>query len=102
MASLEKYILSVEAGSRDFEAERLGTSTRYNECLMTGLRTTWGVSMPYVKQTFGTRLWQYAMDMALPHLDSGKLELRDGRLRLTREGIFTSDDIISDLMFVEE
>ncbi|MDE6171821.1 radical SAM family heme chaperone HemW [uncultured Bacteroides sp.] len=102
VASLEKYMLSVEAGSRDFETEHLDTTTRYNECLMTGLRTTWGVSMPYIKQAFGTKLWQYCMDMALPYLNNRRLELRDEHLRLTQEGIFTSDGIISDLMFVEE
>ena len=102
VASLEKYMLSVEAGNRDFETEHLDATTRYNECLMTGLRTTWGVSMPYIKQAFGTKLWQYCMDMALPYLNNRRLELRDEHLRLTQEGIFTSDGIISDLMFVEE
>jgi hypothetical protein len=42
------------------------------------------------------------MDMALAHLDSGKLEIHGNRLRLTREGIFVSDGIMSDLLFIEE
>ena len=42
------------------------------------------------------------MDMALPYLKSGKLKLKDDYLYLTRKGIFISDGIISDLMFVEE
>lgn len=40
--------------------------------------------------------------MALPHLNSGKLGMHNDRLRLTRKGIFVSDGIMSDLMFVEE
>lgn len=41
-------------------------------------------------------------DMALPHLNDGKLEIRDNHLCLTRKGIFVSDGIMSDLMFIED
>lgn len=102
IASLEKYMRSIEEGHRKFETEYRDITTCYNECIMTALRTRWGVSMLYVEQTFGTELWQYCMDMALPYLKSGKLELKDDYLCLTQEGIFISDGIISDLMFVEE
>ncbi|WP_291530329.1 radical SAM family heme chaperone HemW [Bacteroides sp. UBA939] len=101
-ASLEKYISSIEEGHREFETEYLDTATRYNECIMTALRTMWGVPMQYVEQTFGPELRQYCTDMARPYLQSGKLELKDNHLRLTREGIFVSDGIISDLMFIED
>ena len=53
-------------------------------------------------ERFGRELWQYCMDMALPHLNDGKLEIRDNHLCLTRKGIFVSDGIMSDLMFIEE
>lgn len=102
VASLEKYMRSIEEGHREFETEYRDIATRYNECIMTAIRTMWGVPMQYVEQTFGAELWQYCMDMASPYLKSGKLELKDDYLCLTREGIFTSDGIISDLMFVEE
>lgn len=102
VASLEKYMRAIEEGHREFETEYRDIATRYNECIMTVIRTMWGVSMQYIEQTFGTELWQYCMDMALPYLKSGKLELKNNHLCLTREGIFISDGIISDLMFIEE
>ena len=102
VASLKEYMRSIEKGHREFETEYRDIAPRYNECIMTAIRTMWGVSMQYVKQTFGTDLWQYCMDMALPYLKSGKLKLKDDYLYLTRKGIFISDGIISDLMFVEE
>ena len=40
--------------------------------------------------------------MASPYLTDGKLELKDGFLRLTRRGIFVSDGIMSDLMYVDD
>lgn len=102
VSSLETYISSIEEGHRSFETEFLDEATRYNECVMTSLRTVWGVPLEYVKEKFGTKRWQYCMDMAAPHLESGKLSIRNHHLCLTRDGILVSDDILSDLMYVEE
>jgi len=102
IASLEKYMRSIEEGHREFETEYRDIVTCYNECIMTAIRTMWGVSLEYVELQFGTELWQYCMDMARPYLESGKLKIEDNYLRLTREGIFISDGIISELMFIEE
>ena len=101
VSSLEKYISSIEAGRRAFETEHLDTTTCYNEYIMTTLRTKWGVDWEEVKQKFGAELQGYCTKMAAPHLKSGKLKMQDNHLYLTREGIFVSDDIISDLMFIE-
>lgn len=102
VASLETYIHAIENGRREFEREQLDRTTRYNECILTSIRTRRGLSLPEVERKFGRELWQYCMAMARPHLESGKLEIQDGRLRLTREGIFVSDGIMSDLMSVGE
>lgn len=102
VASLDQYLTGIESGNRRFEVEYRDIATCYNECIMTGLRTMWGVPLDYVQEEFGSELWWYCKDMADPYLASGKLELRDGCLCLTREGIFVSDSIISDLMFVED
>lgn len=99
--SLEKYMRSIEEGNRTFETEYRDIATCYNECIMISMRTMWGLPMKYVESKFGVELWQYCMDMADPYLKTGKLEMRDNHLHLTREGIFVSDSIISDLMFIE-
>lgn len=100
-ASLERYIKSIEEGQRSSETEILDKVTRYNEYIMTSLRTMWGASLTYTEEAFGTELCQYCMKIAAPYLQSHKLEMQADRLRLTREGIFVSDGIISDLMFID-
>ena len=100
-ASLEGYIKSIEEGQRSSETEILDKVTRYNEYIMTSLRTMWGVSLTYTEEAFSTELRQYCTKMAAPYLQSHKLEMQADRLHLTREGIFVSDGIISDLMFIE-
>lgn len=102
VASLEEYIRCIEEERCTSETEFLDKATRYNEYIMTALRTMWGVSLESIEQKFGSELRQYCMDMAAPHLEGGKLEIKDRYLRLTREGIFVSDGILSDLMFIEE
>lgn len=101
VASLEDYIRSVEAGERQHETELLSPTTRYNEYVMTRLRTRQGISLSEIEQAFGTKQGDYCTQAATPYLESGSLKLEDGRLRLTRQGIFVSDGIISDLMFIE-
>lgn len=102
VASLEKYIHAIENNQRLSEQEHLDRTTCYNECIMTSIRTRWGVPLNDIEQKFGKELWQYCFDMARPHLDCGNLEIYDNnRLCLSRKGIFVSDGIISDLMFVE-
>lgn len=102
VASLEEYISCIEEERCTSETEFLDKATRYNEYIMTSLRTMWGVSLESIEQKFGSELRQYCMDMAAPHLEGGKLEIKDRYLRLIREGIFVSDGILSDLMFIEE
>lgn len=99
-ASLEKYIEGVEQSRRPHETEWLDANTRYNEYIMTGMRTMWGVSLEKVRTDFGTERWTYLKEMALPHMQRGKIRDDNNCLRLTEEGIFVSDDIISDLMYV--
>ena len=101
LASLDAYITGLENGQRPYEKEVLSSDTRYNEYVMTGLRTMWGISTDKILHDFGTDRLHYLRDMAAPHLRSGKLTEQEGILRLTEQGIFVSDDILSDLMFVE-
>lgn len=101
VASLERYMNSVEEGNREFETEYRDRATRYNEYIMTSIRTMWGIPMDKLEQVFGAEMRQYCMDMAHPYLENGKLKIEDNHLCLTREGIFISDGIISDLMFIE-
>ena len=102
IASLNKYLLGIESGERVYETEILDTTTRYNECIITSIRTSQGLSLTKLKEEFGTELWQYCLNMAAPSIKNGMLEEREGNLRLTRKGIFISDSIMSDLLKVEE
>lgn len=76
------------------ETERLSDDDLYNEFVMTRLRTSLGIPLGELSEVNR----RYCLSMAEPHLRRNLLHVRDERLCLTKEGIFTSNDIISDLM----
>ena len=102
VSSLDKYIAGIEKGIPDFDIEELDATTRYNDFVITSLRTMWGLSLNRLEEEFGTELKQYCLENAQTYLDSGKLEIRDNTLFLSKEGIFISDGIMSDLLWVED
>ena len=100
VASLDQYIQSIQQGELDYEIEELDIYTRYNDFVITTIRTHWGMSLSHLRSTYGENLYQYCLRMAKPHLEQGVLEIKEDTLKLTKEGIFISDGIMSDLLFV--
>lgn len=101
-ASLSAYINGIEQDTCIYETEQLDVYTRYNECVMTGLRTQKGISLKQLHDTFGMQLKDYCLRNADSYLKNGQLEIHNEYLRLTRAGIFISDGIMSDLMYIED
>ena len=101
VASIDRYIDAAENGTLDFEIEELDQATRYNDFVITAIRTCWGISLDKLKTDFGTRLYDYCLRMARPHIEQGTLQITDDTLRLTEQGIFVSDGIMSDMLWVE-
>lgn len=102
VASIEAYIKGIEKGERKREIEFLDKSTQYNDRIITGIRTRWGVSLPQLEEDFGTEYLVYAQRNARKYLDSAHLIIKENHLCLTQKGIFISDSIMSDLLWIEE
>ena len=101
ISSLDDYIAGIQNGNRLFETETLDLYTRYNDYVITSLRTCWGMNLEHLKQKYGEKLYHYCMKLARPYLEQDKLKTENGHLILTRKGIFLSDGIMSDLLWVE-
>lgn len=100
VADLDVYIANVMAGKPTFEVETLSTETRYNERIITAIRTMKGLYLPALKADFGEEFYRYCLRMAQPYVERSLLLLTDDHLRLSTEGIFLSDGIMSDLLWI--
>ncbi len=78
--------------------ETLSREELYDERVMLRLRTREGLSLESVRRDFGEEMASHCLAQASPHVSRGTLSLDGTRLRLTRRGLFVSNDIISDLM----
>lgn len=100
VSSLPAYLHGIENGSPDTEIENLDINTRYNDFIITGLRTMWGIKLNDIQQQFGQDKLIYCQKQAAPYLKQGLLIQKDDTLTLSGEGIFISDGIMSDLLWV--
>ena len=80
-----------------FEEEVLTTDQRYNEYVMTSLRTIWGCDINLVRHEFGVKYSRHLLQESKKHTSSGQLDLRDNRLFLSTRGKLFADGIASDL-----
>lgn len=95
-----KYIKAIANEELPMEAEILSERDRYNEYVMTGLRTKWGVSLDRIKEEFGQPYYVHILNEAENHLKEGILHLEENTLLVTKKGKFLSDGIASDLFML--
>ncbi|WP_396182905.1 radical SAM family heme chaperone HemW [Flavobacterium sp.] len=94
------YIKSIEEGKLPIETETLSKTDRYNEYVMTGLRTIWGISLDRVQTEFGQSYLDYLNQQAAKYIEDHLLFVDENILRTTRKGKFLSDGIASDLFML--
>ena len=92
-----EYIRRIRENEIYFEMEHLNPGTRFNELIMTGLRTKWGINLQEIEKQFGTEYHQLLMKNARSFLRNGEMYERENHNFLTRKGIFIADYIISAL-----
>lgn len=100
VADINTYIKALNEGGKFFETENLDIYSHYNDYILTSLRTMWGADIAYIREKFGERLSEYFLKNADRYIDSGDIESRDGKYIINEKGIFISDGIMSDLMWV--
>jgi len=99
--SLGEYTDSISQGKLPVTQETLSEEERYNEMVFTSLRTREGLDLRKLKESFGTTLYDYCIRMARRQINNNMLVwTADDTLRLTRGGLFISNSVMSDLMYV--
>lgn len=91
---LKKYIESIESGVLPSESEVIDADTHYNDLITTALRTREGLNLDDLPQKYR----EYALVNARKSISEHLLEATDSHIRLTREGLFVSDMVMSELI----
>lgn len=100
VADLKLYIEEINNGIIPMEREELDNDTTFNDIITTALRTSDGINLNALETRLSKRYRNTLISAAGKHIEQGLLEIRHDRLRLTSEGIFISDMVMSDLMIV--
>lgn len=95
-----KYIKAIEANKLPMEVEILSKTDKYNEYVMTGLRTIWGVSIEKIASEFGDNYKEYLLQQADKYIIDHLLYLDGDTLLTTKKGKFLADGIASDLFML--
>ena len=96
IADTKAYITAIEEDRLPCEEEIIDADTHYNDMIMTALRTCEGINLSTLSAEYRT----YLMRLAKPLQQQGLLIEDNGWLHLTRDGIYVSDSVMSDLMKV--
>lgn len=98
ISDVKGYIKSVNTGKSFFEKEELDIKARFNEYIMTSLRTMWGIDLEYIEKTFEKEGYDYVVNLAGKFRDYGLMKQDKKTLVLTNQGKMISDNIISEFM----
>ncbi|MDA9575867.1 radical SAM family heme chaperone HemW [Flavobacteriaceae bacterium] len=94
------YIKTLAKNQLPLTEEILTPENRFNEYLMTGLRTMWGVSLRNIDKNYGSEFKTQLLENAQKHLNSKMLILENDVLKTTNKGKFLCDGIASDLFIL--
>lgn len=100
LSSLADYIATPPGEDVPHEVEHLSTEERYDERIITELRTARGINLTSLLTDFGDRYHTHCLRCATPYIHRGQLvHTADNHLRLTPESIFISDAVMRDLLY---
>jgi len=96
-----KYIKSIQDKILPREVEKLSLNDQFNEYIMTGLRTIWGVSLEKVRQEYGETYKLHLLNEVEGYQRMGLLEINNNIVIATQKGKFLVDGIASELFMVD-
>ncbi len=96
VSDIRKYIEDIERGTIPMEKEMIDEDTRYNDIITTALRTRNGIDLNRISQ----KHLKYLTENARKSISDGLLCIDGNRLHLTRKGLYVSDSIMADLIWV--
>ncbi len=96
----KKYMQGITTRVACSEKEQLSTSDKFNDYVLTALRTKWGLNLKRVEKEFGEKQYAHCLKMAEKHIKNNNIRIENDTLILTDKGVFVSNDIMADFFWV--
>lgn len=100
IADIKEYIKGIENGKPVFEIEHLSEEEQYNDTILTRLRTATGIPLEWMKERFSSKLNSYMLHAAEKEISLGNMKKEKRHLSLTEKGIFISDAVIREFIYI--
>lgn len=98
IANVSEYLQALKTHKLPFESEILTINDRFNDYIITSLRTIWGLDLAFVESEFGDKYLSHLKKTMLKFIDTNTIEMINNKIILSSKGWFVSDSIMSDLM----
>lgn len=102
VANNQLYLKNLEQNILPLETERLSERDQFNEMIMIGLRTVWGVDIKRIRGTFNDEIQHHFQKEVKKKMNEGKLIIEKDTLKIPEEHWFLADGIASDLFITDE
>ncbi|MBA3664809.1 MAG: radical SAM family heme chaperone HemW [Bacteroidetes bacterium] len=89
------YTAKLLSGKPFFELENLSVNDRYNEYILTGLRTIWGCNISEIERLFGSQITAHFRKIV--HLKKDMITEKNGVYTLSKAGKLLADGLAADL-----
>ncbi len=100
VSHLPKYLKAINENRLDAEIEELSVTEKYNDYILTALRTSDGIDFQYISNKFGVTFAEQAKEIAAIQEKENNVEINEEKCHLTEKGIFISDSIFTEFIIV--
>jgi len=101
VSSITKYLQGLETNQSYSESEILSEQDRYNDYIITGLRTIWGISETFIQTEFSHQYLIHFQKIKSKYLQSEHIVVNTSTVCINAKGLFISDKIMADFMVVD-
>lgn len=101
VANNNRYIEAISKGANWYTLEELSKNDRFNDYIITRLRTKWGIDYDEIEQQFGNSAIEHIKPIAEKYIKSQHLYQQNRTLKLNLDGLFISDEIMMEMMMID-
>ena len=100
VANIRKYNKALESNLLFFEKETLSQTDKFNDYIITSLRTIWGADSNYIKESFSEEYYSFFIEKIEKFLKNKELIKSKNFIKISRDSIFLTDFICTELIYI--